>query len=353
MSSIEKLYPHTFKNSPFGKKKVINYKKLINYSIIFAIGFFIFYSLKTKTSNIAKIEVEINKNKNYIALCKKREEDLNNKIKSIKKEVDKLKIENKDLNDKKTISKYEKEKLEKKGEINEREKIQEGINKKKIELNDINNKNNQFEKQYKQLNSEKENYLNEIGKLENQINEIQKKLNEKVKEKERKKEIELKYNSKIIENDREYNIFKNSYSNNQYNIELIYRLSRDGNSPSSFHNLLKDTKNTLILLLLKDGNKIGGYTSKSWNINGFQIDYYSYIFSIPKAKKYLVQNPNHSIYCTSNEFPSFGNGDLKIYSNKISSSFPVSYSINSKSLEFTDGKNSVELIEMEVFKIIN
>ena len=120
MSSIEKLYPHTFKNSPFGKKKVINYKKLIKYSIIFGIGFFIFYSLKTKTSNIDKIEIEINKNKNYIALYKKREEDLNNKIKSIKKEIDKLKIENKDLNDKKTISKYEKEKLEKKGEINER-----------------------------------------------------------------------------------------------------------------------------------------------------------------------------------------------------------------------------------------
>ena len=355
MLSNENYYSNNFKNSPFGKKKVTDYKKLFKYSIVIGIVLIIFYSIKSKIDNISKIQKEIISNKNLILSIQKREEALNQGISLCKKEVEKLKNDKKNLNEKKTIIKYENEKLEKNKNENtntEKVKIDENINKKKNELNELNNKYNELEKQYKDLTTQNENSIKEIGKLENDIKDLEIKNKEKQKIKE-EKEKELKYNSIIIENDKEYITFRNSYSTKIYNIELLYRLSRDGSSILSFHNKIKDTKKTLILILLKDGNKIGGFTSQSWNINGFQFDYYSYLFSIPLSKKYLIQNPSNAIFSSSNEFICFGNGDLKIYPDKIFSNFPTSYSYKSNKLELTNGKSSVELVEMEVYKVID
>ena len=352
MSSSEKYYQYNFKNSPFGKKKVTDYKKILKYSIAFGIALFIFYSIKSKIDNISKIQNEIISNRDLIESIKKREEALNQGISICKRELEKLNNENKNLNEKKIVIKYENEKLEKNKNENpqsEKVKIDENISKKKKELNELTNKYNDLEKQYKEIITEKENFLKEIGKLENDIKDLEK----KYKEEQKIKEKELKYNSKIIENDKEYLIFRNSYSIKSYNIQLLYRLSRDGSSISSFHNKVKDTKKTLILLLLKDGNKIGGFTSQSWNNNGFQFDYYSYLFSIPLSKKYLIQIPNTAIFSTLNEFICFGNGDLKIYPDKITSEFPSSYSYRSNKLELTNGKSYVELVEMEVYKVID
>ena len=359
MLSNENYYPHNFKNSPFGKKKVTDYKKILKYSIVIGIVLIIFYSVKNKNDNISKIQNEIISNKNLIESIKKREQALNQGISICKNELEKLKNEKNNLNEKKTIIKYENEKLEKNKNENsqsEKVKIDENISKKKNELNELTNKYNELEKKFKDLTTEKENSLKEIGKLENDIKDLEIKYKEQQKikeEKQKEKEKELKYNSKIIENDNEYIIFRNSYSTKPYYIELLYRLSRDGSSISSFHNKIKDTKKTLILLLLKDGNKIGGFTTQSWDINGFQFDYYSYLFSIPLSKKYLIQNPNTAIFSSLNEFICFGNGDLKIYSDKILSNFPSSYSYKSNKLELTNGKSSVELVEMEVYKVID
>ena len=77
------------------------------------------------------------------------------------------------------------------------------------------------------------------------------------------------------------------------------------------------------------------------------------MFSIPLSKKYLIQIPNTAIFSTLNEFICFGNGDLKIYPDKITSEFPSSYSYKSNKLELTNGKSYVELVEMEVYKVID
>ena len=114
MSSSEKYYQYNFKNSPFGKKKVTDYKKILKYSIAFGIALFIFYSIKSKIDNISKIQNEIISNRDLIESIKKREEALNQGISICKRELEKLNNENKNLNEKKIVIKYENEKLEKK-----------------------------------------------------------------------------------------------------------------------------------------------------------------------------------------------------------------------------------------------
>uniref|UniRef100_U9SHT9 Kelch-like protein 17 n=1 Tax=Rhizophagus irregularis (strain DAOM 181602 / DAOM 197198 / MUCL 43194) TaxID=747089 RepID=U9SHT9_RHIID len=108
---------------------------------------------------------------------------------------------------------------------------------------------------------------------------------------------------------------------NPYEFNLILRGSRDGFSPSKFHEICDNKFHTISIIKVKDSNEIlGGYNPIIWksdysdsvtkdsfifsfknkeNING-------YILSRVKNKKYAIDNSAYS-------GPSFGVGDLKLY----------------------------------------
>ena len=69
-------------------------------------------------------------------------------------------------------------------------------------------------------------------------------------------------NSLIINNNIEYNILIKSWINPYIRIEeeLLYRLSREGDEVSKFHELCDNKGPALTLFETKDGNKGGIYT---------------------------------------------------------------------------------------------
>ena len=93
--------------------------------------------------------------------------------------------------------------------------------------------------------------------------------------------------SLIINNNLEYNKMIKNWINPYKNIkcELLYRLSRDGEQFSTFHQLCDNKAPTLVLYEIDDGNKIGFYTPLLWDSNSqFKNDLETFMFSLTKAK---------------------------------------------------------------------
>ena len=87
--------------------------------------------------------------------------------------------------------------------------------------------------------------------------------------------------------------------------ELLYRLSRDGEEISKFHELCDNKGATLSLLEIENGNKLGIFTPLSWdNHSDKKIDMETFIFNLNKNQKYKKYNNNkYSIYCRNNFGP--------------------------------------------------
>ena len=71
----------------------------------------------------------------------------------------------------------------------------------------------------------------------------------------------------------------------QYKFELIYKGSRDGFSPKSFHSKCDNQGATLCILRSKDGDRFGGYTNIPWTSEGGQKQDKgkSFIFSVRES----------------------------------------------------------------------
>ena len=90
-------------------------------------------------------------------------------------------------------------------------------------------------------------------------------------------------NSLIIKNDFEYN--KNIKDwiepNKKMKAELLYRLSRDGEEISKFHELCDNKGPTLTLFYVTDGNKGGIFSPISWdNKSGAKYDKKTFMFNL-------------------------------------------------------------------------
>lgn len=136
-----------------------------------------------------------------------------------------------------------------------------------------------------------------INKLENRINELEKKMsilwNEKVNVKNKKEDIISIFSKSNIINSKEnaffiINLFKNSKLSK---LHLIYRATENGDSPESFHKYCDKKGPTLTLIKLSDKNILGGYLSKNWEeeISDSYDDNIFYI-NVTKKKKYTKKN---------------------------------------------------------------
>ena len=112
--------------------------------------------------------------------------------------------------------------------------------------------------------------------------------------------------SKIINNNYEYvNSIKNWInSKERINIELLYRLSNNGEEFSTFHELCDNKGTTLTLFQIKDGDKIGFFTPSSWDSNtGKKNDMSTFLFNLCNNIKYEKTNSDVSIFCKKDHGP--------------------------------------------------
>ena len=166
--------------------------------------------------------------------------------------------------------------------------------------------------------------------------------------------MEFKLDSYIINKDEFNKINEWINSNKKFNLELLYRLTKDGKFPKDFHNKCDNQSPTLVIIKNVDGLKIGGYTTSTWNKKKKKYDNDSFLFSLTEGKKYPKIENNQSIIAEKNWGPAFGGGaDLGVgcnsdlllgWSNKRSNTFI-------KNSELTKGKSSFSVEEIEVFLV--
>ena len=145
--------------------------------------------------------------------------------------------------------------------------------------------------------------------------------------------------------------------NKEINFKLLYRMTRDGDSIRTFHNLCDNQGPTISLYLLNDGNIIGGYTPLNWDIlNEWKNDNETFVFNINKNLKCVEKNDNtNSIFCHVSYSGFYGT--LGYYEGSSDSMKNLFY-YNSDSI-FRNGNKILDLnqntkiepIEVEIFSV--
>ena len=186
-------------------------------------------------------------------------------------------------------------------------------------------------------------------------------LNERNLKKSLNKKNQLKrliLNSNIIKNNETNKLSLKKWINSKKFIraELLYKLSRDGDSIKEFHNRCDNKSPTLILIESLDGNKFGGYTKSTWDGNIGKKDGETFLFSLSKNMKYEKKyNPtnNRDIVCGTSYGPYFGLNDL-IFKNtmKYCKSYKGTQFSFLDDKSFSNNKNNtIEVKEVEIFQI--
>ena len=199
----------------------------------------------------------------------------------------------------------------------------------------------------------------EIADLKNELKDIKEKLNILWKEREEEKQIS-NLNSKIINENEKYKKLLKTWINplKKIKAELLYRLSENGESYSTFHELCDNKGPTLTLFHVNDGNIVGIYTPLSWDSkSGWKNDNDTFIFNLNKEQKYKKIKSDFSAYCNNTHGPytvCFGcyssakksivhySADINIYYDNGSDILPS----NNQQPKYYD------LLETEVYKII-
>ena len=205
---------------------------------------------------------------------------------------------------------------------------------------------------------------NEINEHKNAINELKKQMKLLLNYKNNENENYFSgLNSLVINGNSDYNsLLKNWISpNNKIKSDLLYRLTRDGNQFSKFHQLCDNQGPTLTLLHVEDGNKVGIYTPLSWDsTSGDKKDLETFMFNLNKNEKYKKLNVNErSIYCGSNSGPFttgfgfYGDGNnmgiVQYYGSQIDSYFQRGSRILSN---YSKQPQYFNVLEVEIYKII-
>ena len=148
-----------------------------------------------------------------------------------------------------------------------------------------------------------ENYHKENEMLKKEIDEIKLFINELKKEKEREKnKLSLtNFESLIVKDEKKINVLKNwiDSSEKKLETELLYRLSKDGESIATFHQLCDNKGPTISIFEKTDGTVIGIYSPLSFDTsyNNFKQDMNTFIFNLDNLTKFEKINSDGSIYC--------------------------------------------------------
>ena len=215
-----------------------------------------------------------------------------------------------------------------------------------------------------------ESLIEQINEMKKEIKENKeeiKKINEKLdilfKEKAKADGID----SKIIKKNEELNLISDRIKNTELlknkkiKYKLLYRGTRDGMNPSSFHQKCNSIPQTVSIVQTTKGYKFGGYAEKTWeNHNGIWIkDDKSFVFSIDHMKIYNNVQGKEAILHNNDYGPTFkcciylgkdfsNNQNYtwdKNNANQYFSGFNRDYELN-------DGERYFSLAEIEVFQVL-
>ena len=211
-----------------------------------------------------------------------------------------------------------------------------------------------------------ENYHKENEILKKEFEEIKKfifKLKEK-EEKEEKEKEEIKnlnnFDSLIVKDKKKISTLKNWISpEKKLSVELLYRLSRDGENISTFHKLC-DNKGPTITLFESNQNTVFGFYSPlnfDSNYNNFKEDMDTFIFNLDNLQKFEKTNKYGSIYCSKTFGPYVAY--LGVYDGSCKTMKQCYYHPSTKD-NFNNGNNIIQnenqnitfnLNEVEIWKI--
>ena len=277
----------------------------------------------------------------FLEICK----ELSN-VKEKIKDMDKVKNENKELNQKInemfneiSILKTENKNLNKK------------IDEMNIEIIELKNENKKFKenngKQYIEVNKFKEGEIKDIIKDKKDLDNNKSEIMEEDDKKMIYLEIENKMNKKIKE------------------IKKLYQATKDGGDSKIFHLKCDNIPNTLVLIKSEGQKRFGGFTPIPWKSEEIwkyiqDSEMKTFVFSLDNKTIYNLKNEKvDSVYHEKNCGPCFGNGwDIGFEGNPLEekrlitfkNSFDYKGDKNSLS-EFVNG-NEGKIIEYEVFEVI-
>ena len=145
--------------------------------------------------------------------------------------------------------------------------------------------------------------------------------------------------------------------NKQVQMTLLYKLTRDGDSCSTFHSKCNNQGYTLTLIRNTRGYRCGGFVSKNWTSCGSYVnDPNAFLFSLEYKEQYFTMDGNNAFYDSSSYGPIFGNGHDICIANSCSQntsstcSFPYAYD-GVKYRCLSGGYYNFKVNEIEVFKI--
>ena len=251
----------------------------------------------------------------------------------------------------------------------------------KIKKNYLNNeKTNEiiFEELYKinsELKEEKlknENLKKIIDELKIQVKELLDWKNDQLKNKEmaldKDNNIKMAIDSKIIKTKEEIELLskrltpKNFNKDGKVSFKLLYRASRDGDTPKDYHYKCDGKKNTLCVIQTPKGCKFGGYTEITINSTiGNFIDPNAFVFSLNNNKIYenLRKGKIAGAHC-KDWGPIFRGDAFSVWNKNFLSYDKHTLGIKSQShfgvmnedYEINNGEKYFGIEELEVFQII-
>ena len=251
----------------------------------------------------------------------------------------------------------------------------------KIKKNYLNNeKTNEiiFEELYKinsELKEEKlknENLKKIIDELKIQVKELLDWKNDQLKNKEmaldKDNNIKMAIDSKIIKTKEEIELLskrltpKNFNKDGKVSFKLLYRASRDGDSPKDYHYKCDGKKNTLCVIQTPKGCKFGGYTEITINSTiGNFIDPNAFVFSLNNNKIYENLRKGKIAGDHSKDWGPIFRGDAFAVWNKnflsydkhtLGTKSQSHFGVMNEDYEINNGEKYFGIEELEVFQII-
>lgn len=105
-----------------------------------------------------------------------------------------------------------------------------------------------------------------------------------------------------------------SWLGKECHFKLLYKISRDGGSPQTFHYLCDNKGPTVTIFYNTDNNVYGGYLSESWlSTGGWITDTSSFLFQLYNNCKWqpnmfqLITNKPMNVHFHANNGPTFDN----------------------------------------------
>ena len=149
--------------------------------------------------------------------------------------------------------------------------------------------------------------------------------------------------------------------------KLLYKSSINGENSKDFHKLCDNFPQTLTVIKTINGKVFGGYTEQTWKdvdikkIGTLKKDTKSFLFSLNKKKIYNIYYDQPAIWCHESYGPCFyGKGNFTIYTKekllngvmKTNKARECTFSGMEKDFELTDGEETFNALDIEVFQIL-